>query len=93
MVAMSTIPITKPRSQNKSLHSAGMKDPTLPTIPTNPRRPFKAGVPDFFIYAVVPTTKKLASKVEMPIHVNSLLRLINAWAASVLSAAVLKAAT
>ena len=83
MIAISTITIRKPRIQNTSLHFAGMKAPTRPTIPANARSPFKAGVPYYFIYAMVPTTKKLANKVEMLIHVNSLLKLIRLfWGSS-----------
>ena len=83
MIAISTITIRKSRIQNTSLHFAGMKAPTHPTIPTNARSPFKAGVPYCFIYAVVPTTKKLTNKVEMPIHVNTLLKLIRLfWGSS-----------
>ena len=83
MIAISTITIRKPRIQNTSLHFAGMKAPTRPTIPANARSPFKAGVPYYFIYAMVPTTKKLGNKVEMLIHVNSLLKLIRLfWGSS-----------
>ena len=52
---------------NTTQATPGIKATATPANPNNPRRPIKAGVPDFLRYAVVPTRKKLSIIITTPI--------------------------